>query len=144
LIETYPILPFIADHNPIFVTQNRSMNDIQTEEDIRTLVFTFYAKVRADEVLSPVFNAVIKDDWEAHLQTMCNFWSTLLLYTHKYMADPMAKHLPLPLKKIHFERWLQLFDGTVTELFLGPVATDARRRAANIARLMQATKNITA
>jgi hemoglobin len=139
-------MSFIIDNSPIFAVYNsRSMFDIQTEEDVETLVFTFYAKVRADEVLSPVFNAVIREEeWDEHLRTMCNFWSTLLLYTRKYMSDPMAKHLPLPLKKEHFERWLLLFNGTVTELFEGPTADDARRRAANIARLMQATKNITA
>ena len=116
------------------------MKDIQTEEDIENLVHTFYAKVRADEVLSPVFNEVIKGDWEPHLATMCNFWSTLLLYTRKYMSDPMVKHVPLPLEKRHFERWLELFNGTVVELFEGDTARDAIRRASNIARVMQGVK----
>lgn len=138
-------MSFIQAISLSLLHNGRNMFDIQTEEDIETLVFTFYGKVRADEVLSPVFNAVIREEeWEVHLRTMCNFWSTLLLFTRKYMSDPMAKHLPLPLKKEHFERWLQLFNGTVTELFEGPTADDARRRAANIARLMQVTKNITA
>jgi hemoglobin len=120
------------------------MNDIQSEEDIETLVHTFYGKVRADELLSPVFNAVIKGDWDEHLKTMCNFWSTLLLYTRKYQSDPMAKHLPLPLQKEHFERWLALFNETLAGSFEGTTANEAKRRAANIARLMQNMKNITA
>ena len=120
------------------------MNDIQTEEDIETLVHTFYTKVRADEVLSPVFNEVIKGDWDRHLRTMCDFWSTLLLYTRKYMSDPMIKHMPLPLQRGHFERWLELFNGTVAELFEGDIARDAIRRAGNIARVMQGVKGITA
>ena len=118
------------------------MNDIHTEEDIRTLVHTFYAKVRADEMLSPVFNTVIKGDWDQHLQRMCDFWSTLLLYSRKYNADPMEKHMPLPLERKHFERWLSLFNDTITQLFEGAVANEAKRRAANIARVMQSMKNI--
>jgi hemoglobin len=120
------------------------MNDIQTEDDIEALVHTFYDKVRADDVLSPVFNEVIKGNWDEHLKTMCNFWGTLLLYTRKYMSDPMSKHLPLPLERKHFERWLKLFDETVNGLFEGKTADEAKRRAANIARLMQNMKNITA
>jgi hemoglobin len=118
------------------------MNDIHTEEDIEMLVHTFYAKVRADEILSPVFNAVIKGDWDAHLQKMCDFWGTLLLYTRKYMSDPMTKHMPLPLERQHFERWLTLFNATIAQLFEGPTANEAKRRAGNIARVMQSMKQI--
>ncbi|HEX9511202.1 MAG TPA: group III truncated hemoglobin [Puia sp.] len=117
------------------------MNDIHTEGDIETLVYTFYAKVRTDEMLSPVFNAVIKGNWDEHLRKMCDFWSTLLLYTRKYMSDPMAKHMPLPLERGHFERWLTLFNDTIAQLFEGTTANEAKRRAANIARLIQSMKN---
>jgi len=115
--------------------------DIATEEDIKTLVYRFYDKVRKDEVLAPVFNAVIQDDWDAHLQKMCDFWGTLLLYTRKYLDDPMAKHMPLPIRQEHFDRWLLLFGETVDEHFAGDLAGEAKRRAGNIARLMNNMKS---
>ena len=34
--------------------------DIQTREDVHLLVTSFYKKVRADKVLGPFFNDVIK------------------------------------------------------------------------------------
>jgi hemoglobin len=37
----------------------------------------------------------------------------------------------------HFDRWLQLFDETVDELFDGPVADRAKARAATMARAIQ-------
>ncbi|HEY4149067.1 MAG TPA: group III truncated hemoglobin [Chitinophagaceae bacterium] len=117
--------------------------DILTEEDIKTLVHRFYAKVRKDELLAPVFKAVIKDNWDEHLARMCDFWGTLLLYTRKYLSDPMVKHMPLPIEPEHFERWLLLFGQTVDELFAGDLATDAKRRAGNIARLMNSMKTRT-
>lgn len=117
-------------------------HDIKTEDDIAMLVHTFYGKVREDEILAPVFNAVIKDNWDHHLKIMCNFWSSILLYTRKYLSDPMQKHLPLPLEKKHFDKWLMLFEETVNELFIGKTATEAVKRANSIARLMKSMKEI--
>ena len=116
--------------------------DIETEEDIANLVHQFYTKVRRDALLAPVFNSIIKDKWDTHLQTMCNFWSSILLYSKKYLNDPMAKHLPMPLEKKHFDKWLILFEETVDELFSGATATNAKTRANNIARIMKSVKQI--
>jgi len=110
--------------------------DIESEEDVALMVHTFYANVRKDEILAPIFNEHITD-WAKHLQIMCDFWSTLLLYTRRYLNDPMTKHLSLPIKQEHFEHWLALFQATVDELFEGNNANAAKVRAANIARIMQ-------
>lgn len=117
--------------------------DIITEKDVELLVNTFYDKIRKDEKLADIFNNIIKDNWAVHLVRMTDFWSTLLLYTKKYKDDPMPKHLPLNISKQHFERWLQLFNQTIDELFVGEIATNARKRAASIAMVMQAVKGIT-
>ena len=117
-------------------------HDITAEAEVALLVNTFYTKVRQDELLFPVFDRVIKDNWDVHLQKMTDFWSTLLLYTRKFSDDPLTKHLPLPLEKAHFDRWLQLFNETVNELFEGPIADNAPKRALSIARIMKAVKNI--
>ena len=116
-------------------------HDILSETDVEVLVNTFYTKVRQDELLSDVFDPIVKD-WEKHLKLMTDFWSTLLLYTRKYNGDPLPKHLPLPVNKTHFDRWLLLFDATVDELFEGVVAENAKKRAASISRIMKAVKNI--
>lgn len=118
--------------------------DILSEEDVKRLVNTFYDKVRLDDLLAPVFEPVIKDNWPMHLQKMTDFWSTILLYTRKYKDDPLTKHLPLHLEKAHFDRWLQLFNETIEELFEGQIAENAKNRANNIARIMQAVKGIEA
>lgn len=116
--------------------------DILTQEDVALLVNSFYAKVRADHLLGAIFNDVIQDNWPAHLKRMIDFWSTVLLYTRTYKDDPMPKHLPLPIGKEHFDRWLALFDETIGEHFHGIIAENARKRAASIASIMQAVKGI--
>ena len=49
-----------------------------TEEDIARLVPRFYARVRADEVLGPIFNRAI-GDWPHHLGKLEAFWSSVML-----------------------------------------------------------------
>lgn len=111
-------------------------NDIRTEEDISRLVHTFYGKVRADELLGPIFEPIIKDNWGPHLDRMVDFWSTILLYTHKYKDDPMPKHMQLPVEQHHFDHWLFLFNETLDALFAGEIAANAKLRAASIAKIM--------
>jgi hemoglobin len=86
-----------------------------TEAMIERLVHAFYAKVRADEVLAPVFDAHIHD-WEPHLSRMCAFWSSVALMTGRYHGTPMVKHAPLPVDAGHFDRWLGLFETTSREI----------------------------
>ncbi|GAA3922881.1 group III truncated hemoglobin [Hymenobacter algoricola] len=111
--------------------------DIQTEADIKRLVDAFYDKVNADPLLAPVFNDFAHVDWPAHLPQMYDFWSSLLLHTSRYRGQPFLKHIPLPIAGEHFQRWLSLFQGTVAELFAGPVADEARLRAQNIAHVFE-------
>jgi len=115
--------------------------EIESVEDITLLVNTFYDKIRKDDLLAPVFNAIIKD-WQPHLEKMVQFWSTLLLYTRTYKGDPLPSHLPLKVDKLHFDRWLYLFDQTIDELFTGEIAANAKKRAFSIARIMKAVKQI--
>ena len=82
---------------------------------IHRVVHTFYDAVRADAVLGPVFGQLITD-WEPHLANMCRFWSSVTLKTGIYSGSPMQRHAPLPVDAQHFDRWLDLFKQTVTEV----------------------------
>ena len=114
------------------------MNDILTTNDIKLLVDTFYEKVRANSVLAPIFADKISDDrWPAHLENMYRFWGSILLYTHDYNGSPFDKHVGLPIDGKHFAHWLNLFNETIDELFIGEVAATAKERAANIARIFE-------
>ena len=66
------------------------------EAMIDRLVRGFYARVREDALLGPVFAARIAN-WEPHLQQMCAFWSSVALMSGVYHGHPMQKHLPLPI-----------------------------------------------
>ena len=85
------------------------------EAMIERLVRGFYARVREDALLRPIFASRIVD-WEPHLQQMCAFWSSVALMSGRYHGQPMAKHLPLPIDARHFDRWLELFGETAHDL----------------------------
>jgi hemoglobin len=111
--------------------------DIATEDHIKILVDSFYEKVNADELLSPIFNSVAKVEWEHHLPTMYQFWSSLLLRSNSYRGAPWPKHAILPVDAKHFARWLTLFKQTVDEHFSGTKAIEAKNAAASIADTFQ-------
>lgn len=116
-----------------FAAQNGGIN----EEQIGLLVDRFYARVREDEILGPVFAQAIGDEWEPHLQTMRAFWSSLLLASGRYKGNPMMTHLMLPrIGSQHFERWLALWKETTAELFPQPTARMLVGKAESMAERM--------
>ena len=93
------------------------------EAMIERLIHGFYADVRADPVLAPIFAALIAD-WAPHLAQMCDFWSSVMLMSGRYHGQPMAKHAPLPIDATHFDRWLALFEAAARRE-CPPAAADA-------------------
>jgi hemoglobin len=73
------------------------------EAMIATIIRAFYARVRQDPLLAPIFESRISD-WEPHLDNMFAFWSSLTLQTGRYHGQPMAKHTPLNGDARHFDR----------------------------------------
>lgn len=87
-----------------------------TEPMIRQVVHAFYAEVRRDAVLGPIFNGAV-EDWDVHLAKLCDFWSSVLLMTGRFKGSPMSVHAALAeIGPAHFERWLALFRPTVERL----------------------------
>lgn len=87
-----------------------------TEDLIRNLVHTFYARVRQDPLLGPIFDAKVHD-WDDHLAKLCRFWSSVTLLTGTYKGRPMPVHAALPdLADRHFARWLELFAQTAADV----------------------------
>lgn len=99
---------------------------------IRELVHRFYDRVRADELLGPVFAARI-NDWTPHLERMCAFWSSVTLHTGRYGGRPMQMHAPLPVSAVHFDRWLALFEATADDLCPPAAAAEFKTKARMIA-----------
>lgn len=87
-----------------------------TEAMIASLVHRFYAKVRQDPVLGPIFDSKIAD-WDHHLEKLCDFWSSVTLMTGRFKGAPMRAHVEIPqIAPAHFLRWLGLWRETAAEV----------------------------
>jgi hemoglobin len=102
------------------------------EAMIVRLVRQFYGRARRDPLIGPVFESNVAD-WEAHLERICDFWSSVVLMSGRYHGQPMAMHLPLPIDTPHFNRWLELFAETAHEVCPPAAATYFIERAHRIA-----------
>ncbi len=103
---------------------------------IDALVEGFYARVRDDDFIGPVFAERISD-WGPHLEQMKLFWSSVALSTGVYQGRPMPKHLPLPIDARHFDRWLQIFEATARDLCPPAAAEHFITRARRIAESLE-------
>lgn len=95
-----------------------------TVGQIQKVVAEFYALVRVDPVLGPVFAAHVTD-WPPHEAKIELFWRNALLLERCYNGNPMQVHAAAgDVKKEHFAVWLSLFD-TVLEKDLPPPLAQA-------------------
>ena len=86
------------------------------EDLVRRIVDTFYARVRVDALLGPIFEDAVSD-WPVHLARLADFWSSVTLMAGAYKGQPLQAHMHLPeLTDEHFLRWLALFEQTLAEL----------------------------
>jgi hemoglobin len=108
-----------------------------TEEMIHRVVRAFYAKVRQDPALGPIFNRVV-EDWDEHLPKLCDFWSSVMLMSGRFHGAPMPAHARIPdIAPAHFARWLALWAETTEALCPPEAAALFQEKAQMIARSLQ-------
>lgn len=108
------------------------------EQGLSRLVPLFYARVREDAELGPVFNDAVAD-WPEHLEKLVDFWSSVMLTSGRYKGNPVfahAKHrdrIPPEL----FDRWLALWAEVTNEVMSPDAAAALQAKAARIAESLK-------
>jgi len=110
-----------------------------TEPMISQLVEAFYATVRRDPAIGPVFaRAVPEEDWPGHIAKLCDFWSSVLLMSGRFHGSPMTTHIGLgDLRPTQFARWLHLFEQTARAEWPDAAADLVVAKSQMIARSLQ-------
>lgn len=105
------------------------------EQDLARLVARFYASVRADALIGPVFNDAI-DGWPEHLEKLTAFWSSLMLTSGRYKGAPMAAHLRhrARITPVMFDRWLALWREATDKEMPPAIAKSMQVKAERIAQ----------
>jgi hemoglobin len=109
-----------------------------TEETLRALVTAFYARVRQDPELGPIFNDAISD-WPHHLRKLTDFWHSVMLTSGRYKGNPMIKHMlhRARMNPADFTRWLALWRQTTNELMAPSAAAALQAKAERIGDSLQ-------
>ena len=107
---------------------------LPSEAQIAALVPAFYARVRRDPLLGPVFGAAV-GDWDAHHAKLTAFWSSVMLTSGRYKGSPMQAHVKHreAIRPEMFARWLALWGETARELLPVAVAEAFVAKAERIA-----------
>ncbi len=96
-----------------------------SEALIRRLVHTFYGRVLEDPDLGPIFTAALSHRWDEHLDTMVDFWSSVVLRTGRYTGKPHVAHVDLALTPALFvDRAHRIAESLQIGLGIGPKALD--------------------
>lgn len=109
--------------------------DIANAETIREMVYEFYAHILKDEMLGPIFIRVLGDDmqkgkWPEHLQRLDAFWMLMMNGFSSYQGDPTPAHAFIgQLTPESFDRWLELFESVVNEMFVPEVSEKFIKKA---------------
>ena len=113
----------------------RARADLQTEDDVRRVVFAFYRDIEADPVIGPYFAGL---DWDRHLPRMVDFWTSVVFHTGQYHGRPFDPHARMPgLDAFHFAHWLARFRATVDARFAGEAAERMKAKAEQIAGIFR-------
>ena len=114
--------------------------DIETRNDIESLLNDFYKKAFKDDLIGRFFTEVVPLNLETHLPLIADFWESVLLDGKGYRKNVMEIHRDISnkskIEKEHFDRWVKLFNETVNNFFEGPKANLAKQRATSIATMM--------
>ncbi|MBZ9725863.1 group III truncated hemoglobin [Mesorhizobium sp. CO1-1-11] len=101
---------------------------------IGKFVREFYAKIRKNERLGPIFAREITGDWGPHIEKMTDFWCSVILKSGDYHGRPVPAHLRLKdVSEADFDIWLTVFGETAGELFAPEAAAVFVDRAQRIA-----------
>lgn len=109
-----------------------------SETQLQALIPLFYARVRDDSLIGPVFDEAI-GDWDAHLEKLIAFWSSVMLTSGRYKGNPVAAHAR-HLDRITppmFDRWLALWAEVTDQRLPAPAAAALQGKAARIAESLK-------
>ncbi len=105
---------------------------IETIEDVDLLVRRFYQAVIPDPLLGPIFEGM-PVDWSVHIPKLVDFWVLRIFDVPGYRGNAVGAHQPvldrMPFGETEVARWLELWEETVDELYVGPTADRAKERA---------------
>ena len=102
---------------------------------VSRLIKWFYARVRFEPDLQPIFDAHIPK-WSEHLETLVDYWCTQVGGPPSYRTG-MGRHFKLNLDSEHFVTWLRVWEQNCRDLLQEREAEEMIALAGSIADDLQ-------
>ena len=122
------------------------MKDILNTDDLHLMVDDFYKKLLSDKTISYIFTDIVKIKLEEHLPILVTFWSQAIFDTGGYYNNLTQIHLDINEKEYLspelFTIWLNHFNASVDENFIGTNAEKIKTQALSLATVMQIKINL--
>lgn len=113
------------------------------KDGVTRLVKWFYARVRFDPLLEPIFNAHVAK-WSEHLDLLIDYWCGAVGGPTTYPGG-MGKHFSLGLDATHFVAWLRVWEENCRDLLqpreAGEMIALARSIADDVQRMIDRRRN---
>jgi hemoglobin len=114
--------------------------DIQSYDDIETVIRAFYSRLLPDPIIGFFFTDIARIDLQKHIPKIAHFWEFQLFGVRNYRGNVYEVHRELHLKAAmtadHFHRWVFMLHQSVDDLFVGPNAELMKARSTMIADKM--------
>lgn len=115
--------------------------DPDVREQIDTFVDAFYERVLLDPLLAPLFIELARIELSEHLPRIKAYWRKMLLGDSDYQRHMMRKHREVDARQVfadeHYQRWLSLFEETLSRHPLGAQTGRASELARRVAGNMR-------
>lgn len=118
--------------------RSQSTSALLDDDQLTDLVGYFYARVRRDPLLGPVFADHV-DDWDRHLHRLVAFWSSVVNRSGRYRGNPVRTHAAIAgaITPPMFDRWLALWRETSADVLPPHLAMLVQHRAARMAAALR-------
>jgi hemoglobin len=111
-MATYSLEPLMGANDADDARTNQVQllyEQLGRHEAILRLIKPFYADLRQNARLGPIFNAHIQD-WPIHLEKIADFWARQTGGPSRYRGGFGSAHAALGIGAEHFQHWLGLWE----------------------------------
>ncbi len=102
---------------------------------ISRLIKWFYARVRFEPELEPIFNAHV-EKWSEHLEMLIDYWCGAAGGPSNYQGA-LGKHARIGIRREHFDVWLRVWGENCRDLLQPREAAEMIALASRIAEDLQ-------
>jgi len=94
----------------------KRLKDIESRNDIETVLVSFYQQAFTDELIGRFFTEVVPLNLVTHLPVITDFWESVILNKQVYRKNVMQIHQHIhqlsSIQKEHLDRWVYIYNNS--------------------------------